>query len=183
VPPPVLPPVPPELAGRELWCGYFFAVSDRYGDNLAAPGNCTVALTETEAARSPWPYYAPPGIAQGPRKIGSLISVPRGQPWPDPALSTDVLLYDGGSQLPETPSGAITALECYADPDEPVIAVDARLREWLRRWPAAPVILVGQAYDRNGTETNLQKLCDLQAIPLEIAVDFPQIKGILWFSE
>jgi hypothetical protein len=183
VPPPVLPPVPPELAGRELWCGYFFALSDRYGDNLTAPGNCTVALTETEAARSPWPYFAPPGVAQGPRKIGSLISVPRGEPWPDAAFPTDVLLYDGGNVLPETPSGAITALECYCEPDEPVIAVDARLREWLRRWPAAPVILVGQAYDRNGTETNLQKLCDLQAIPLEIAVDFPQIKGILWFSE
>ena len=181
---PVLPTVPAALRGRTLWLGYFHCISDRpFGDNPSAPGNCTVVLTQDEARRSPWPYYALPGIGDGPRKIANWINVPAGDPWPDISVS-DVALYDGGSRLPETPCpGGITALEVYSDPGEPLAAVEARMRQWLTRWPAFPVILVGQAYTRNGTELDQQKLADLQGLPLRLVVDYPQIRGIWWFSD
>lgn len=186
VPPPLaLPTVPAELAGRELWCGYFFALSDRpgYGDNLTAPGNCTVVLTEPEAARSPWRYFAPPGIGEGPKKIASWVNVARGEAWPVVPPSV-VALYDGGSVLPTSPCPiGVTGLECYCDPAESLAACEARMRQWLTRWPDAPVWLVGQAYTRNGQETNRQKLLDLQALPLRLAVDYPQITAIIWFSD
>lgn len=181
--PPML--VPPELAGRALWLGYFFALSDRpgYGDNPDAPGNCTVVLTEPEAARSRWPYLAPPGVGAGPRKIASWVNVPRGAPWPVIAPG-DLALYDGGAVLPDAPCPiGITGLEVYSEPGEPLAAADDRLRRWLAAWPKAHVILIGQAYDRNGQERDAQKLLALQALPLQLAVDFPQVRGVLYFSD
>ncbi len=182
---PDTPAVPPALEGRRLWLGYFFALSDRpgYGDNLAAPGNCTVVLTEPEAQRSPWPYFAPPGIGDGPLKIGTWVSVPRGSAWPvvEPG---DLALYDGGHVLPDTPCPVgLTGLECYSEPGEPLAVVDDRLRRWLRAWPQARVILIGQAYDRNGLEHDAQKLAALQVLPLQLAVDFPQVAGVFYFSD
>ena len=181
VQPVVLPPVPPSLKGRALWLGYFFALSDRtapgYGDNLTAPGNCTVVLTNAEAARSPWPYYAPLSVGEGPRKIATWHNVPHGQPWPE-MRPTDVALYDGGMTLPAEPSPGITALECYSDPGESAASCEARLRMWLGRYPTAPVILVGQAYTRNGAETDMQKMADLQGVPLRLAASWPQVQGI-----
>lgn len=185
---PVLPPVPPELKGRALGLGYFFAISDRpadagYGDNPSAPANCTIVLSNPEAARSPWPYWAPRGIGEGPRKIGSWVNVPGGESWPE-VSAAELALYDGGHVLPETPCpGGITGLETYCDPGESLAACELRVRAWLTRWSPAPVWLIAQAYDRNGLEQDPQKLADLQALPLRLAAEYPQIRGVLWFSD
>lgn len=182
----VLPAVPARLAGRSLWYGYYFAISNREsvgGDNLDAPGNCTVVLEESEAQRSPWPYYAPPGVGEGPRKIADMVSISATDPVPSGLTPGTMCLYDGGSRLPDSPCGEVTGLEMYSDPGESVASCEARMRAWLSRFPTAKVVLVAQSYDRNGLETDEQKLADLQAIPLRLAVDFPQIGGILMFSD
>jgi hypothetical protein len=178
--PVILPIVPPELRDRELWLGYFFAVSDRYGDNLTAPGDCTYCETEAECQRSGKRYFAPPGTGEGPRKIANIVSVDVNTQ-PAAYLAGTLVLWDGG--LPPQPQGTLTGLECYSTPGEPIAMLEANVRAWLASWPGAAVMLIGQAYDRNGAETDRQKLADLQALPLRLAVDFPQIKGILWFSD
>lgn len=178
-----LPTVPAGLSGRALWVGYFFSVSDRYGDNLTAPGNCAYCDTEEECARSPWPYYSPLGIGDSGNKIANIVSGNDSNPLPVGLPANTVCLWDGGSVLPVGPCGDVTGLECYSDPGESFETIDSRMRAWLDANPSARVVLIGQGYTRNGTETDTQKLADLQGLPFSLANDYPQVEGVLIFSD
>ncbi len=70
-----------------------------------------------------------------------------------------------------------------ASVDEAIAQLRDRIRRQLDRLgPERPVIVMAQAYDRNGAWTDIPMLEQLQPIYLEEAVLDARIKGIWWFS-
>jgi hypothetical protein len=173
----------PPLAGRNLKYGYFKCISDQYGDNPSAPQNCTHVETEAEALRSPVPYYASPGVGERLSKIASMyVGLPATNVNYPPGT---VFLHDGGSSLPieVVASPLVQGLEIYSDPGESMETVRARVHAWFATNPGARVLLVGQAYDRNGAELDTLKMAELQKFIVSVAGAYQQVEGILWFSD
>lgn len=179
-PPVVYPSIPtlPNLEGRQLWFGYFKCISDQYGDNLTAPGNCVILETQREADRCLVPFFAPVGVGDNnPLKICS---------WTGPGnVPCDGLHYIDNPKDFGLPLDGVRwlGLEAYASIDESVGVVENRFVQFLEAYPNCKVIIIGQAYDRNGTELNNQKLMDLQVLPLWLAAKYDNIEGILEFSD
>ena len=80
-------------------------------------------------------------------------------------------------------------VNAYLGPAAPATTMEAvsqlrdRIHRQLARLPAGkPVIIMAQAYDRNGAWTDLAMLEELQPIYLEEAKLDARIKGIWWFS-
>src|SRR5690606_11115069 len=82
------------------------------------------------------------------------------------------------------------AVNAYLDPSYQHHSVDS-VRKALKNTiirqldliPAGvPVLLVAQAYDRNGAWTNMRTLSVLQYVYANVARECTQVKGILWFA-
>lgn len=91
-----------------------------------------------------------------------------------------IAAYFDDKQLPRAPRGAdAVILQCYCDPGESIGDLLFRVREQ-RQKMNVPIIYAAQAYDRNGTETDITKVTRLQS-------QWPELLreagiGILWFA-
>lgn len=80
------------------------------------------------------------------------------------------------------------ALRCYLGPESPATPQEARrdmlalILDQLHAARPLPVLLVGQAYDRNGVWRDIATLKAIQPIYAFAARAFPQVRGLLWFA-
>lgn len=151
---------------RHIRAGYFFKTSDRYGDNPSAPGNCEVRVVDDSGyERATLPLVA---LSTLPDASGEVVYLDT-RFWPEPP--------------PPLRPGQFYGLQAYCGVGETISEFWTAIGLELLRFPVGRVALVFQAYDRNGSETNLTKLKDLQATAPEFARQFPQVAMILWFSD
>lgn len=182
---------------RFLRVGYFKCISDRYGDNLAAPQNVTVVETAAEARRSPVPVILDGpslGEVKGLPVIARYVEAGDGE---ELARRAARIAFSGvpvigvcDGFLPEDPIACVDwlGLEVYArTPAEAVATIKARVRETMRRLPTAqPLVLVGQAYDMRATVDGPGwyhgDLEALSRVTIELARD-ARVWAVLWFSD
>jgi len=105
-------------------------------------------------------------------------------------LSKKPYLYYTDSELPpeyvQPPQVDWQAIYGYLDPSEQSDAPERLLMSLQRqseRLPGqTPIVIVAQAYDRNGAWINMLTLAAMQPVYAEFARRDPRVVGILWFS-
>ena len=191
-----------ERFDHPFWAGYFWRTSDRHGDNPDAPGNCEFVdePAALERARGPvivdaalvtaasrrWEsvvalWVASSGnVSELESKAALAVNQMRGLNLP----RRPVLGYlDHGRKWERLPVGVDWfGQQLYCEPSESLQAFEARAHERLSWFPSnARLVLVAQAYDRNGAETDEAKMLALQALwpkPID-----SRRTSVLWFSD
>ncbi len=188
---------PSEIAPfpRPLFAGYFYQWSDRYGDNPSAPSN--------------WTHVAEAAVLA--RAKGSLVVMAEHIAQAALVWNRVVAVYAASEAHPDQLENVIQQarreMQHLHLPRRPVLSYTAdRLINTSADWvgiqlyfmhptnvlayakpylaaTTKPVVLICQAYDRNGLWTDEAAIADLQAQYVEVARAFPQVVGLLWFSD
>ena len=195
-PPTNIPKLP-----RPIWTGYYFSMSDRYGDNPSAPGSVQLVIEPAAVSRA---------VALGMKVIVPLECVslvPLNQLVAVTAdgatiqevetniaaarvklaelnISRPISSYLDNDDWPRLPNPQPDwyAPQAYCKKDETFTAFQARIQSVMAKFPSnKPVLLVCQAYNTNLLHTD--NLLPLQYVYPEIARQDSRVIGIIWFSD
>ncbi len=189
---------------RPLFAGYFFQWSNRYGDNPEAPSNVTVVVEPGVLGRVPGPVIVDYTLLEeaadswdrvvaiyvacetGPYRLPALVPNTRGKLWTMGLPRRPILVYQADRLLNcyQDWWGVQLYYERFCDVVE---AAEATMLDLAR----VPVMLICQAYDRRkGAEPYPRvwqgsdaELAALQPQYLEVARRWPNVLGLLWFSD
>lgn len=197
-----------------LHVGYFFKYSTQYGDNPSAPGNVSIVNDPGAAQRAVGriiPSTDPAVLAVAATRWHDVVGIyvadeTQSSPAPLEALAAAAILWMKAKGLPRRPLISYSAanrwpalrnidwtgVQLYADPAEDPGTWDAALSVFGRQFnqwidtipPPRPIVLICQAYARNGTWTNPETLTALQALFNELArVHSHRVRLVALFSD
>lgn len=183
-----VPPLAPY--DHPMWAGYFYATSDRYGDNRDAPGTCEV-IVEPVVARTRRPVIVAEDVYD-PLEAAKTVAI-----WHSAAtieelerLLSNALFHqhpqlaylDAEWSRPLLPQGRTVwaGVQAYCRAGESFEAFAARVRRQMDTCGVNKIALVCQAYDTNAGLTT--DLFPLQGVHAVLACD-PRVVAVLWFSD
>jgi len=196
------PVVSAPLILRPCWFGYFFAVSDQYGDNLGAPQNWTYIKDANRLATWDAPMLLDAAIMTEAIPYAANVAGIYVSGGSEVDLETAAAAAIGAcpSELASVPivgccdgwepTGAVDgvdwlAIECYTLVSETAAQNETKIRGVIDvLGPSAPVVLIGLSYTSNALHTqDATQLMASQAVPAAIARDYAQVTGIMMFSD
>lgn len=198
-PKPFPTPAPVPTISQPVWLGYFYSWSDRYGDNAHAPGNVAVIVEPAVVGRCPlamiispnciddavphWNRVAAVFVEGDPTTLPGMVSDAKRAMAGRSLLAKPVLALRDGWPPVAVPGADWIGVECYCDPTENSATFQLRIEHALATLPDQPIALIGEAYDRNHTETDIAKVAVIQDLWAHWAHMDRRILSVLLFSD
>lgn len=193
---PVVAPLP-----RPIWTGYYFSMSDRYGDNPTAPGTCQMVLEKDAILRAVTlgmkmivpaefidlvPNNQLVAVTCGGATVSELeVSITAARTRMAELnclrpLAGYLDMHDWDRMPSPAPDWFCPMVYCKVteNPDQ----FKSRVKTVMAKFPAAAKIyLTCQAYTTNKTLT--EDLLPIQYVYPELAREDPRVVGLVWFSD